>query len=117
MGMDENKSLTVNVAEMIAPIVGSRDMIEIIRGHIAHSPVEAVYLDFANVSFISRSAAHELLLMQAAMHQKGQQLSFINAHPDVAEMIRIVAANRALPQKQKCQFEPERVDAHSLLGV
>ena len=71
-------------------------------------------MDFINVKFISRSAAHALLLMKENLRNK-KNISFINTNKDVAEMLRAVAANRIIPKSQKPQFNPEKTNINSLL--
>ena len=76
-----------------------------------------VVLDFSKVKFVSRSAAHALLLLKEKIESKTsnrKEISFINVDNDVAEMLRLVAANRALPKTKKSEFNPEKVDINSL---
>lgn len=110
-------STTIDVSESVAQIINSRDVAEILEETIKKTDTGSVILDFSNVKFISRSAAHSLLLLKERLKNKflnKKEVSF-NAYNDVAEMIRVVAANRALSKEKKIEFNPERVDISSLL--
>jgi len=111
-------STIVNVAELLAAIISSRDVAEVLETEIKKADTESVVLNFANVKFISRSAAHSLLLLKDKLKNKflyKKDVSFINADNDVLEMLRIVAANRAYPKNEKPEFNPEKIDINSLL--
>jgi len=70
-------------------------------------------LDFVDVKFISRSAAHSLLLLKERLQAK-KDISFINTNEDVTNMLCVMAANRAVPKKQKPDFNPQIIDINSL---
>lgn len=112
--MKKDKKSTINIADLIAPLVSSRDTLSILRQEVEKTATEAVDFDFQNVEFISRSAAHEFLLLKEELHQKNIQINFIHTNSDVTEMLRIVAANRAVP-KAKPEFHPKRTTLNSLL--
>ncbi len=109
------KSTILNVAELLAKIISSRDIIEILEEKIKKVDTKSVILDFTNVKFISRSAAHSLLLLKDKL-KNNKDVSFANAEKDVSEMLRIVAANRAYPKNEKPEFNPEKIDINSLLN-
>lgn len=117
----KNKSqnlTTINVSKLLAPIISSRDVASILEDKIKKTDTESVLLDFSNIKFISRSAAHSLLLLKEKFESKTsnkKEVSFINADNDIAEMLRVIAANRALPKKEKPEFNPEKIDILSLL--
>ena len=90
----------------IAPMIGSRDVVHALKDVIDQVNVSAFDMDFADVAFVSRSAAHEFLVLKDEMKKKNIDLQFINAKNEVAEMLRIVAANRAVPRlKDEPHFE------------
>jgi len=117
----KNKShnlTTINVSKLLAPIISSRDVADILEAEIKKTDAKSVFLDFTNIKFISRSAAHSLLLLKEKLESrvsKRKEMSFINPDNDVAEMFRAVAANRALPKKEKPEFNPEKINISSLL--
>src|SRR3989344_5418710 len=103
--MKKEPKTVIEVARVLAHIVGSRDVVDLLKAPILKSDNRVVVLDFSSVEFISRSAAHELLLIKEELHQKNKELSFENTNKDITEMLRIVAANRALPKTEKPQFK------------
>ena len=112
--MKKEPKTVIEVARVLAPIVGSRDVVDLLKAPIIKSDSRIVVLDFSYVEFISRSAAHELLLIKEELHQKDKELSFENVNKDITEMLRVVAANRALPKTEKPQFKAEKTDINSL---
>lgn len=97
--MKNNKKYTIKIAQVVAPIVGSRDIVHSLAAIIKKSRSSVVDLDFEHVNFISRSAAHEfLLLKEKFQQQKNIRLSFSHADENVANMLRVVASNRAVPK-------------------
>lgn len=103
----------------MATILSSRDLINNLKTSVLKADAKAVDLDFAEVEFISRSAAHALLIMKEDLCRKllnKKEVNFINANKDVENMLRIVAANRALPKK-KAEFSAERVDIKSFASL
>lgn len=112
--MVKDPQIVINAARVLAPIISSRDVIDLLKERVLKADTKSVVLDFRNVEFISRSAAHELLVIQEELRRKNRELDFINTNKDVAEMLRVVAANRALPKSEKPQFTPERTDINTL---
>lgn len=109
---------TINAAKIIAPIIGSRDSIDRLRKAVINAKSKLVDLDFKDVEFISRSAAHELLIMKEDLRRRllrqKKEVVYTNTNKDVTEMFRIVAANRAVPKTVKPKDKLERVDIVSL---
>ncbi len=101
------------VSRLLASIISSRDVIDILEKIIKKTDADSVSLDFADVKFVSRSAAHALLLMRERL-QPRKDISFINTNEDVANMLRIVAANRIVAKRQKPEFNPKKTDINSL---
>lgn len=108
-----SKQYTINMAELVAPIISSRDVISAVREEVERQAQPVVQLDFANVQFISRSAAHELLQMkeQLANKEPKVQVEFQNTNEEVAKMLRVVASNRAVPKEPT---EPAEIKAVSI---
>lgn len=101
------------VSNLLAPIVSSRDIVDILERAIKKIDNKSIDLDFSNVKFVSRSAAHALLLMKERL-QARKDIYFINTNEDVANMLRVVAASRIVCKKQKPEFNPEKVNINSL---
>jgi anti-anti-sigma regulatory factor len=113
--MIKDQKTVINVAKTLATIIGSRDVIDLLKSSILSSDSVSVVLDFHDVEFISRSAAHEPLLIKEEVRSNKKEISFENANKDITEMLRIVAANRAMPKSERPDFKPEKMDIKSLL--
>jgi len=115
--MVTDEKYTIDVAKILAPIVGSRDLMPILAEAVNKADVHSVDLDFSKVEFVSRSAAHALLLMKEDLQRKWRNkkfISFVNASDNVQEMFRIVAANRAVPKTNDLNIKIEKTDINSL---
>lgn len=95
-----NKSTTINVASIVAPVLASRDVISALKSEIQKTSTQQVELSFAEVEFVSRSAAHELLRLKDwfSTQDSIKAIEFINANEEVSKMLRTVASNRAIPK-------------------
>lgn len=116
--MEVTSKNIINVAQILAPIVSSRDVIKKLKDAAMRADAKSVDLDFRDVEFVSRSVAHELLLMRDDLKRKffkKKDISFINTNDNVREMLRVVAANRVLSKKSKLKFTAERVNIDTLL--
>ena len=113
--MVKTKKLHKNliISRLLASIISSRDMVDILEKNIKKTDAKSVNLDFSNVKFISRSVAHALLLMKEKLQTK-KDISFINVNENVADILRVVAANITVPKNQKPNFNPEKINASSL---
>jgi len=114
--MENEAKTTIQVAIVLAKIVGSRDLADTLKEVILKAKTRLVNLDFSEVDFISRSAAHELLLIKEDLNRKilnKKEVNFINTKHDVTEMIRVVAANKAVP-KNRPTFKAEKININSL---
>jgi len=112
----------INVAKILAPIIGSRDLIELLAKAVIESDDESVDLDFKDVEFVSRSAAHALLVMKEDLQRRWlhkKYIAFVNANNNVQEMFRMVAANRAMPRSNanKADMKIEKTDIKSLANL
>lgn len=114
--MKKEQKSTIKIAEVLATILSSRDLIDNLKIVILKADAKSVDLDFSKVEFISRSAAHALLVMKEDLRSHKKEAYFINANKDVENMLRTVAANRALPKK-KPEFNAERVDIKSFASL
>lgn len=110
-------NITIKISESVAPIISSRDVVAFIEEMINKADSKSVELDFSNVKFVSRSAAHALLLMKDKFSRKilrKKDILFRNASKDVIQMFRVVAANRAFPGKHDLDSKPKLIDINSL---
>lgn len=104
--------MSLNVAEHIAPVIGSRDVLNVLREKIEKAETQPVVLDFTDVEFISRSAAHALLKLQEDL----LNTEFVNTNQAVSDMLEIVAKSKTQPKKSNANFHPRRVDFDMLLS-
>lgn len=115
--MKKTNKKIINVAKILAPIVGSRDLMPVLAEAINKADAKSVDLDFREVEFVSRSAAHALLLMKEDLQRKWlnkKYIAFVNASNNVQEMFRVVASNRAVPKLNNLDIKIEKTDIKSL---
>lgn len=108
----------IDLAKLIAPIISSRDVLDVLEKTILKTNVRLVDLDFINVEFVSRSAAHALLKIKEDLQRKflnKKMINFINTDKDVAEMLRKVAANKAVPRKNIESLKIKKINLDTLL--
>lgn len=115
--MKNELKVTIKVAEKLATILSSRDLIDNLKTAVLKAAAKSVNLDFSEVEFISRSAAHALLIMKEDLRHRKKEIYFINANKEVENMLRTVAANRVLPKKGKPVFHAEKVDIKSFASL
>ena len=93
----------VDLEKEIAPIIGSRDVLECLEERIKKA--EYIILDFKNVKFISRSAAHKLLNYK---NNHPEKIEFINMNDSVKKMLEIVEA-QINGHVNKDKFKPSKI--------
>jgi anti-anti-sigma regulatory factor len=111
-------STKIDIAKLSATIISSRNIAKALEETIKKTNTELVILDFSDVKFVSRSAAHSLLVLKERLWSRvsnKKRISFMNTSNDITEMFRIVAANRALPKNENIKFNPEKIDIKLLL--
>jgi len=111
------KTVKIVIAKKLAPIVGSRDVVYSLKSLIEKIHARVIDLDFQDVEFVSRSAAHELLVLKEKLNKRlfwKKAINFINANDNVAGMFRIVAANRAFPKQKEIELDIQKVDVNYL---
>ena len=117
----KTKKVNIDIAKSLAPIVGSRHVVSVLRQLVVKSRAKSVNFDFSNVEFVSRSAIHELLTLKEKLNKRfliKKTINFINTSDNVAEMFRTVAANRALPkQKEELEIQTVSIDYLSKLAT
>lgn len=113
-----NKTI-LNIRKFLSQNILSRDAIKDILEHeIKKLDAKSILLDFSQIEFVSRSAAHELLKMKerfeyARDHKK--EIIFKDLNPSVAEMVRIVAAHNAYSPKKEEEFKPKVMNIRDLV--
>lgn len=89
----------LKLREEIAEIISSRDVITQIKNRFLNQIEESFILDFSSVAFISRSAAHEFILLEENLKSHKKQIEFINMNKDVQAMFNTVRHHRIAIQK------------------
>jgi len=113
------KETIINISVVLAPILGSRDIAHNLKNLILKAKSRSVELNFKDVEFISRSAAHELLTLKDDLSHRflrKRKISFVNTSNNVAEMLRMVAASRAVPKPRE-KYNIEKADANFLYNL
>lgn len=66
--------------------------------------VQTVKVDFGKIEFLSRTATHELLMIQENLSSKGVDISFLNISPQVNEMLELVQKSIGKEKKSGFRF-------------
>jgi len=103
----------INISREIAPILNSRDVIKDLSRMVKKIRSKKINLDFKDVKFVSRSAAHELLILKEKLSIQ-KDIKFVNLNLEVENMIRLVASNRAVSKKEKIDFKVEKISIYDL---
>ena len=114
------KNAVINVASVLARIVASRDTAHSLKSLILKARSKSVDLDFKDVEFLSRSAAHELLTLKDDLSHsflRKKIVSFINTRDNVSEMLKVVASSRAVPKAAVKEYHIERGDTNLLYNL
>lgn len=64
--------------------------------------VQGLVIDFATIDFLSRTAAHELLVVQNNLSSRGIDISFINVGSQVNDMLDMV--KKSLGKEKQAGF-------------
>ena len=118
MRRSKNKT-AISLSDFLAPRINSRDVATILKDILLKESSNSLDLDFSNIDFVSRSAAHELLSMKNEFYyssERRKKIYFINTQEAVSEMLRIVAANRALPKNSNIDFNPKEISLETFLS-
>lgn len=117
MGNMTKKSTKINIFQVIAPVLGSREVVSSLKKIIIKTRAKRVDLDFKKVKFVSRSAAHELLKLKEELFYKNKKvIQFVNLNDDIAQMLKIVASSRAVSKKEIPKLKIDTVNITSLAG-
>ena len=117
--MKNTPKKVLNIAKLVAPIVGSRDAVRALEKTILKEKAKSIDLDFRDVEFVSRSATHEFLIMKETVMRKvlnKKTVDFINLNQNVKDMFRVTAANRAVPKSAKPEFKAKTISIESLIA-
>lgn len=111
------KNTTVlDISQIVASIIGSRDVAHNLKKSIMRSWSYNIVLDFKNVNFLSRSAAHELLSLKEILKHNllfKKEVTFVNVNESVAQMLKTVATSRILPKAHE-ELHIKKIEIDSL---
>ena len=101
-----------NLIKLKRKILSSRDLVRDYQKKITSIEDNTVILDFSDVEFISRSAAHEFLKLKEEYKIKDNKyLTFKNTSEDVSKMFEIVAQSMAIKKEPVSNIKLENVFA------
>lgn len=106
--------MTINLARSIAPIISSRDVIAKLSKRLSSIEAHNVRLSFADVEFLSRSAAHELLILQGSLREK-KTVEFIDLNADVLRMLEVVKKTSARKERPLPKLRVDRTSIKTLI--
>lgn len=97
----------IDVSRLIAPILSSRDVFDILDRAVLDSAEKEVVFDFVNVRFVSRSAAHELLKLQKKYKKlfSRKRIKLVNIPRDVQIMFDIVERQQRSTRPRKTAIQ------------
>jgi anti-anti-sigma regulatory factor len=107
----KNKATEIKLTDYFTEKVNSRSVVRMVAENFSDS--KSVMLDFENIDFISRAAAHELVTSLEKLQTEGKTVSLQHVHPNVDKMIQAVSASRAIDFKkatfvQRLSFDSEK---------
>ena len=99
--MAEQDKFIINVAKILAPVVGSRDLMPILSEAVNKADVKSVDLDFQKLNLFLVRQPYALLLMKEDLQRKwlNKIHYFVNTSDNVQEMFRVVAATGRCPKR------------------
>lgn len=116
--MKTSTKTSLDIAKLVAPTVSSREAVRDLKKVITKKKSKNIDLDFRDVEFVSRSAAHEFLMLKETLSRKllsQKVVTFVRANQEVKDMFRAIAANRAVPKSAKPEFIVQTVNIESLM--
>lgn len=87
------KTRNLILQEKFANIISSRVAVRNIFDFLNRS-LEQVIVDFNDISFISSSAAHQIVIEVRALNDQNTEVIFINISDDVQRMINLAKTDR-----------------------
>ena len=82
--------------------IKSRDAVRSFFNHLEEA--NEVTVNFSKIEFLSRTAAHELLLIQEKLSSKGVDVSFLNVDPEINKMLELVKKSKGREKKAGFRF-------------
>ena len=103
----------IKVADLISKTINSRDVVNLLEEEIKKQEISFIKLDFEGVEFISRSAAHALLMVIDRLESRGFSIELVNRGEDLFKMMKVVSKKNKTTISRK-NIEYKKVDLESL---
>lgn len=98
-----NLSEMFKLSDFFAENISNRESVRLVFGKIPQT--DSVTIDFTDIKFISRAAAHELAVLLENYQNKGNSISLVNVSPEVNKMMETVADSRNVDYKKATFIE------------
>ncbi|MBS9523308.1 STAS domain-containing protein [Litoribacter ruber] len=98
-----NNPSNIRLSTFYADSISNRESIRIIFDKV--SEVDNFSVDFENIDFISRAAAHELAVYLERYQNRGKSISLLNVAPSVNQMLETVAESKKVDYKKATFIE------------
>lgn len=96
--MNRQKTIKINISKLVTKNIATRQAIDLVKREVFALPNLknfTIELDFADVDFISRSFADELINLRKQVKNKNTTIEFINTNNEVDNMLKIVSVQKA----------------------
>lgn len=105
------KTIRIDLANLIAKNIATRQSVELIRSEIFRvvSQREHIEIDFANVDFISGSFADEIVRLKDEVGKKDITIRFSNTNNEVENMLKVVTS-RVSKKQRSIDFETANLE-------
>jgi|TARA_R100000027_G_C2202312_1_gene80351 anti-anti-sigma regulatory factor len=104
-------TVTILSKLLLGSAINSRESIKLLFNHISNN--ERYIIDFQKIDFISRAAAHELLIQIEEGQAKGIDISIQNLSSSVNQMIESVSKSRKSNAKKATFVKQVEFDSES----
>jgi anti-anti-sigma regulatory factor len=97
----------IELKSAIAPTLSSRDIVDVVEKLVDQNDQRRVVIDFSGVTFVSRSAADELLKLQDKYNTflNRNKLTFENVPSDVEQILTLVEKQQRSTKRPFRQLE------------
>lgn len=94
------KAKSINLVKLLSHNIATREAAELVRDSI-NKDCQKISINFAGVSFISRSFASEMSEMRKNIEKKHCSVVWLNTSNDIERMFKVVEARSEKPSSVK----------------
>ena len=94
-----SKNTTITLSETLKESILSRSAIINLFSHIDTRKVQSVDVDFENITFVSRSASHQLIIEKRELEKENVEVAFVKMSTEVKKMIEVVKKSLDKPKE------------------